>query len=230
MTTLKDRKRVTSLERIRSKYGKKLAKISPDDRNRAFKAYIEVGRKLQMSSPQAYNLNNMMQAEQGRLFNMVSPVHIGKLMMFFYDAKTKADLPYWDRAPLIIPFNILPDGFMGINFHYLHPMARALLLDFLLRDAQYAWFRDPNQAQFNAFARRRINMTYRGLQAMCQSQLFKPCVKRYLYRSKQGTHVKSRFYLIEPEDWFTFMALPIEQFEKASRTNVWEQSMRKVFA
>ena len=37
--------------------------------------------------------------EQLRQTNMVK---IGMLYFFYYDPKTKADLPYWDRFPLVL--------------------------------------------------------------------------------------------------------------------------------
>ena len=44
---------------------------------------------------------------------------IGKMYLFQYDAKHKKILPYWDRFPLIFPFDYAKDGFYGINLHYL---------------------------------------------------------------------------------------------------------------
>ena len=44
---------------------------------------------------------------------------IGALYFFVYDPKTKADLPYYDRFPLVLPLKREPDGFLGLNLHYL---------------------------------------------------------------------------------------------------------------
>jgi hypothetical protein len=44
---------------------------------------------------------------------------------------SRRQLPYWDRLPLIFPIEIYPDGFLGINLHYLPPMYRAKLMDAL---------------------------------------------------------------------------------------------------
>jgi len=38
---------------------------------------------------------------------MVDSVEPGGMYMFLYDPKTKAKLPYFDRFPLIFPFNKL---------------------------------------------------------------------------------------------------------------------------
>ena len=57
---------------------------------------------------------------------------IGNMYMFFYDAKHKATLPYYDGFPLTIIMGPAKGGFKGVNLHYLHPVARARLLDILL--------------------------------------------------------------------------------------------------
>ena len=43
----------------------------------------------------------------------------GEMYMFYYDAKHKDTLPYWDRFPLVFPFSKVKDGFLGLNLHYL---------------------------------------------------------------------------------------------------------------
>ena len=43
----------------------------------------------------------------------------GHMYMYFYDPKTKADLPYYDRLPLIFPYKSVKGGFYGLNMHYL---------------------------------------------------------------------------------------------------------------
>ena len=54
---------------------------------------------------------------------------LGKMYFFSYDPKWKDKLPWYDRFPLIFPIERYNDGFLGINFHYLHPRDRAILMD-----------------------------------------------------------------------------------------------------
>jgi len=61
-------------------------------------------------------------------FSIKTDPFIGGLMFFIYDPKTKDKLPYWDRFPLVIPINLYPDGFLGLNLHYLPYYQRQLLL------------------------------------------------------------------------------------------------------
>ena len=55
--------------------------------------------------------------------------HYGRLNMFFYDPKGRKTLPYYDTFPLVLPLEEYPDGFLGINFHYLPMGLRLKLLD-----------------------------------------------------------------------------------------------------
>jgi len=59
----------------------------------------------------------------------------GKMFMFFYDPKTKQQLPYYDTFPLILYVESAPGGFYGLNLHYLPPAQRAKLFDALLETA-----------------------------------------------------------------------------------------------
>ena len=54
---------------------------------------------------------------------------IGKMYFYFYDPKTKKTMPYYDRFPLVLPIEQYPDGFLGLNLHYIHPKQRIILLD-----------------------------------------------------------------------------------------------------
>ena len=54
---------------------------------------------------------------------------IGRMYFYFYDPKHKATLPYYDRFPLVLPVERYPDGFLGLNLHYIHPKHRMILLD-----------------------------------------------------------------------------------------------------
>jgi len=59
---------------------------------------------------------------------------VGKtqMYMYYYDAKHKATLPYFDGFPLIIMMGPAKGGFKGVNLHYLPPVLRAKMLDVVL--------------------------------------------------------------------------------------------------
>ena len=111
---------------------------------------------------------------------------IGRMYFYFYDPKTKDTLPYYDRFPLVIPIERYPDGFLGLNLHYISPKQRIILLDKLssiLTDHNY----DENT---------RLRISYAYLTAASKAFEATPCIKRYLF-----SHVQSRFLEITADEW-----------------------------
>jgi len=137
----------------------------------------------------------------------------GKLYMFFYDAKTKDKLPYWDRFPLTFPFQKTPDGFLGLNMHYLPYQLRVRLLDRLMVYATNTKLDETT----------RLRYSWATISALSKFSLAEPCVKRYL-----NSQVKSQFKLVPADDWATAMMLPVERFVGASKDVVWAESKRKI--
>ena len=149
-------------------------------------------------------------ADKSRLVNRIDHDHIGQMFMFWYDAKLKEELPFWDRLPLIYPIEIYKDGFLGINLHYLSPMFRARLMD-----ALYSTISDQ---KYNKNTHLRIR--YQILKGATRFRYFKPCIKRYLH-----SHVQSRFIRIEPTEWDMALMLPTERFQKKRKQVVWNDSV-----
>lgn len=135
---------------------------------------------------------------------------VGRMMLFSYDPLHARTLPYYDRYPLVFPIDIKSDGFTGINMHYLPHSYRAMLMDGLY---QVGLTEDGTQ----------IQVTYEILQAFSRLKYFRPCFKRYL-----NTQVKSRFVVLEPEEWNIALFLPLERFAKATKTVAQSESLKKV--
>jgi hypothetical protein len=57
------------------------------------------------------------------------------MLLFFYSAKLKDKLPYWDQFPLIFPIEFQGHRFLSINLHYLPLSLRARLMDALYTTA-----------------------------------------------------------------------------------------------
>ena len=135
----------------------------------------------------------------------------GRMYTFFYDPKTKEKLPYYDRFPLVLILDINQDGFTGLNLHYLPPRYRVRLLsklyDFIVLDDDV----DDDSM------RTKIRMTYNLLQGVSQLKFFKPCYKRYL-----TTHIEGKALEIIPDYWDIISMLPVGQFEKASKREVYQ--------
>lgn len=132
------------------------------------------------------------------------------MIMFFYDAKHKETLPYWDQFPLIFPIEMYDDGFLGINLHYLPPLLRAKLMNALYTVAVTK--KDKIL---------KLKISYQILASAMNFSPFKPCVKRYL----KG-HIKSRFFYVEPTEWDMALFLPTQRFVGASDAKVWSDSRK----
>jgi hypothetical protein len=137
----------------------------------------------------------------------------GRLYFFLYDPKTKDELPYYDRFPLVLVLEKYDDGFLGLNLHYLPVKYRILFLRKLM---QFAVLDDQDEIK-------RMRVTYDILNASKRFREFKPCVKRYLF-----PHIKSRILAVQPEEWETAMYLPVHQFKGEKPQQIWKESMEEV--
>jgi len=138
---------------------------------------------------------------------------MGGLYFFVYDPKGKSTLPYYDRFPLVIPLKRTPDGFIGLNLHYLPLRYR---INFLKKLLPYAIYNDEDEIK-------RIRVTYPMLDASSKLKEFRPCIKQYLY-----SHVKSRILSVEHNEWDIAVYLPIQQFKKAKPQEVWQDSIQDI--
>ncbi len=132
----------------------------------------------------------------------------GRLNMFFYDPKYKKTLPYYDTFPLVLPLENYPDGFLGINFHYLPMTLRLELLD---RVVDYS-----NNTKFDESTR--LAVDYSKLKRI---DLIKPALKRYL-----AGRVKTQFRRIDADEFTVAVLLPVARFKKASASEVYADSRR----
>ena len=115
-------------------------------------------------------------------------------------------LPYYDTFPLIFPIERYTNGFLGINFHYLHPKDRAILMDNLNKYASNEKYDKTT----------RLELSYNLLKRYGRAQ---PCVKRYL-----GDHVASSTVRIDADEWEIAIFLPVERFQKESARTVRKDS------
>ena len=172
----------------------------------------------QMATNTNANAANMLKSDKTRLTAV--PL-IGRMYKFQYDAKTKDKLPYWDKFPLIIPFDsartqgkaATKGAFYGLNLHYLHPVLRARLMD-----AMFMYVTNTNLDEST-----RLKISYNLLQKASKAKYFKPCVKKYLIG-----HMRSKFFYIEPAEWNMAIMLPTQKFVGDSAANVWKESKDSV--
>lgn len=120
---------------------------------------------------------------------------IGKMYFFWYDPKHKATLPMYDRFPLVFPIERYPDGFLGLNLHYLSFNERSALLNTMMK------FRNNNHMN----ATTKLRVTYDLLNSTSKiAGAMRPCIKRYLF-----TQVRSSFVEVTADEWDKAMQLPV---------------------
>ncbi len=132
---------------------------------------------------------------------MAKRASLGDLFCYHYDPKHKLTLPYYDMFPMIMLIGVESDTFLGLNFHYLPPKFRAILLD-------------------------RVNKKVGGgtinWKKISKVPYVEPAVKRYRF-----DHISRKVIQIEKEEEEIAIFLPLERFRKASKSQVWADSKRR---
>jgi len=135
----------------------------------------------------ADSVESLGKRDPNRIFQKQSAPVIGGMFLFLYDPKYKDVLPFYDMYPLVLPVEMYSDGLLGINLHYLQPMARVSLLKALV---------DVNDG--NKYTKtKKLTLSYEILKAYSnQLKGVDGCIKRYLYG-----HVRSSFHQVDMIDW-----------------------------
>ena len=141
-------------------------------------------------------------------------VSLGDLFCYYYNPKYKNTmrrsrkdgklypvLPYYDMFPMIMLLSAEKETFLGINFHYLRPKWRAILLDRVtakIGGGLPKWSKLRNIRQIA------------------------PTIKRYRF-----DHIMRKVIPIEEDEQEIAIFLPTERFKKSGKTKVWSESERK---
>lgn len=133
-----------------------------------------------------------------QVFSKDATPTIGQMYMFVYDAKHKDTLPFYDMYPLVFPIEFYGDGFLGINLHYLPPLARAALLNNLKKLANNNKYDDSTKLAISYEVLKAHAMRFKG---------FENCIKRYLF-----SHVRSSFHQVSSSDWDKAVLLPLQRW------------------
>lgn len=175
------------------------------DRREFSKILSKAGRNIASDSKDATNWFRdtaenvaLNKKDPSRLFETRSSPQVGSMYLFAYDPKTKDTLPFWDSYPLVLLVEPYHDGFLGLNLHYLPPLARAQLMDAL--DSI------KNNDKYNKSTE--IAVSYRLLKAYSTKFAgYQNCIKRYLIG-----HVRSSFHYVNPVDWGKVVLLPLQKW------------------
>ena len=128
--------------------------------------------------------------------------NLGDLYAYYYEPKGRMELPYYDRFPLIMLIGFEPETFLGLNFHYINPKLRAILLD-----------------RVTAKVGKGI-INWKKISKIPQVE---PTVKRYRY-----DHIVRKVIPIEENEQELAIFLPLERFKKASKAKVWADSRKRI--
>jgi hypothetical protein len=194
-----------------------------------FQQIAETGKSLGYNTPRAsyqakewfqktarqvrsVNVDRLMTGTPSRHQGKLGAADIGHMFMFFYDAKHKDTLPYWDRFPLILPFHVANDHFKGFNLHYLSPYRRAQMMNELHKISMQPGLTDVQKMQ----------ISYQMLTSVARLSPLRNTIKMYL-----NSNVRSRFFWIRPDEWDVAIGLPTARFVGASATQVHRETARK---
>jgi len=133
----------------------------------------------------------------------------GGMFLFKYEPTTKNKLKYYDTLPLIINTGKESDGLIGLNLHYLPNRHRVAFMRAMFGDLDLDSI-DEDDVQSR-------------LAKLSTYKFIKPTYKRYKYDG-----ISSRLIRIPVENWLLASLLPISKFEKQSRKDVWNDSIRMI--
>jgi hypothetical protein len=139
----------------------------------------------------------------------------GMMFNFIYQPESE-NLDYWDRFPLVMRMLDNSDStksMLGINFHYLEPKYRRILLLNLMTKI-VGDISNPDSKIFG------LNMSRLALPG---NRYGRVCIRRYKYDNIVGKVLR-----IPPEHWIKMIYLPTYQFVGARPNKVWRDSYKKI--
>lgn len=128
----------------------------------------------------------------------------GNLYVFNYNPKTAEKLEFYDINPCVFVIDVLPDGFLGLNLHYLPPSERNRLLFIIKQSSKYGNFLS---------VLKHIKKTY---------PYYNKIIKRYLY-----THIITNIHEIEDKYFALVANLPLAKFMKEDTKSVYRDTLSK---
>jgi hypothetical protein len=110
------------------------------------------------------------------------------------------------------------DNFLMLNFHYLPPVLRAIMMDELYRYLPIKEGEAPLDSD-----RLMMLQPYKILKRYRALRWYKGCIKRYL-----NTNINSRIVTIYPREWNVALFMPMTRtFRGASKQQIWRDTWRK---
>ena len=136
--------------------------------------------------------------------------------MYFYKYKPDPIETDFDLYPLMFILDKSEDHFSGINFHYMNPRSRGMLLENMFQYLNKVDYAANQKLLFNSFVKIiRNNRKFRYA---------KQCYRQYRYSS-----IESRIIEVHPLDWEIAMSVDTERFYSSTKRrirsrNVWKKT------
>ncbi len=157
----------------------------------------------------ASHLNSPAELYDSDLGRFETKLEVGQMYLFEYTPKHADTLPYYDNFPLVVIADAIPNGFSGVNLHYLRPMARAALLDKLMP----AWS--------DIGAKSQLASSWSTLRNFSKFPEARGATKKYL-GSQAG-----RLFRINPAHWKSAIFLPVQMFKGAGLQKIYKDTMER---
>ena len=125
--------------------------------------------------------------------DIVKRIEIGRMYIFRYAPKYMDSLSVWDEYPLVLPFSGTPDGFIGINFHYLPYRHRAWVLDRPTRNV--------------GSETKRLRVSWQILNSLSRADVGSWATHRYIM-----SNITTPLRLVNIDDYPKAILLPIAKF------------------
>ena len=154
----------------------------------------------------------------------IGDIKIGRMYFFRYDAEGTpsgrgVDIKrgnVYDAYPLIFLLALTPDSLEGINFHYMTPKQRIILLGRMFEYLNSEDFDDRTKLFSTKFRR-----------TMKNNKLFK--YARACYREYKPGRIDSKIIQVHPMDWELAITVPTERFVtpaggRVASKKIWTQT------
>ena len=134
----------------------------------------------------------------------------GQWYLFMYDPKGKKDLKFYDRLPLVLVLDTFRNGFIGLNFHHMHPRFRRRFIQFAEQ------FR-RGQGLYSY-----LDINWNVIKTLDKYKFGRPIIRRYNY-----TQVRSRMIKVPEDDWELMVVIPSLRLFKMQTQAVWQETTRE---
>lgn len=127
---------------------------------------------------------------------------VGRFYLYKYDPKWKDELPIYDIMPLVLITSVTENGWYGINFHYMPPIARYKIMSEMYKIQSNTVWIEKKKIQLSWAAAEKIGA------AVGKSKELNHSIKQYL-----SGHCRSALINIEPKHWDMVLFLPFQRFK-----------------